>query len=383
MQTQNADEKGLTNTSRYFASGVDNLPFLKFPGHIHYLDTHHKSDKACVAIETHFGMVSAPQVKVVLCSDCIAIGECCRRVELSVNTEANQHTTGTINEENKHQNANKQYLGFDIEWKVSFRSGEVRKTALLQLAIGDRACYLFHLSVLGELPQNLVRILENPKLIKVGLNIWGDLLKLEKDYGVLTKGYIDVGELAKTKLSRQARWSLASLVERLLHKRLGKDQSIRLGDWECMPLPAKFQMYAATDAWSGLEVLHALEAVTSVPTADPAHAATTQPLPAHRCCVALLNPDQAATTNLLSILPPHQERVYGRHKLGWTPVAIGKSLQLTAGAVASFLTAVLATGRLYFPIGTPHSYSLSQFVSFFLVIDTWCICNIYIIAVYT
>lgn len=56
-----------------------------------------------------------------------------------------------------------QAVGFDIEWRVTYKPGEVRKTALMQLCSktqqGQYKCLLLHLAHTGLTPA-LVQVLQ-------------------------------------------------------------------------------------------------------------------------------------------------------------------------------------------------------------------------------
>ena len=70
---------------------------------------------------------------------------------------------------------NTRYLGFDTETRPSFKKGQQNqnKVALLQLSTGEKA-YLFRVNKIG-LPKQLVSILEDASITKIGLAINDDL----------------------------------------------------------------------------------------------------------------------------------------------------------------------------------------------------------------
>ena len=39
-------------------------------------------------------------------------------------------------------------VGFDIEWKVTYKTGDYKKTAVLQLCPNKQKCFIFHLSMM-------------------------------------------------------------------------------------------------------------------------------------------------------------------------------------------------------------------------------------------
>jgi hypothetical protein len=71
--------------------------------------------------------------------------------------------------------------GFDCEWKVSYVSGQgTHKVALIQFGAQD-VILLFQISQSG-LHSTLVDIIKSADHIKVGVNILGDVQKLERDF---------------------------------------------------------------------------------------------------------------------------------------------------------------------------------------------------------
>lgn len=61
-------------------------------------------------------------------------------------------------------------IGFDLEWPFSFRTGS-GKTALAQICLSEKECYLLHLHELKKLPASLIALLSHPKVKLVGVNI--------------------------------------------------------------------------------------------------------------------------------------------------------------------------------------------------------------------
>lgn len=71
--------------------------------------------------------------------------------------------------------------GFDCEWKVSYVAGQgTHKVALLQFGTHD-LIVLFQISHSG-LHNSLVNIVKSPYHFKIGVNILGDVQKLERDF---------------------------------------------------------------------------------------------------------------------------------------------------------------------------------------------------------
>ncbi|PON95469.1 DNA polymerase [Trema orientale] len=153
-------------------------------------------------------------------------------------------------------------VGFDIEWRASFRRGiPPGKAAVMQICLDTSHCHVMHIFHSG-IPTSLRLLLENSMLLKVGVGIGNDAVKLFKDYNVSVKAVEDLCYLAKQKLGGDLqKWSLGSLTENLISKQLLKPKKIQLGNWETNVLSEDQLQYAATDAfasWSLYEVLRSL-----------------------------------------------------------------------------------------------------------------------------
>ena len=156
--------------------------------------------------------------------------------------------------------------GFDCEWKVTYKNSYsnngIRPVALIQLCRQD-VIILFQISACGMLPC-LIDILRNENILFCGVNIIGDIRKLEKDYFTFTnsnadilpvipnvnniQGAFDVRHLSKA-CSIPPGSSLAAMVEQTLHAILPKPNHLRCGDWEVVPLSEDMLHYAALDAY--------------------------------------------------------------------------------------------------------------------------------------
>ncbi|KAF5199761.1 Werner syndrome-like exonuclease [Thalictrum thalictroides] len=161
--------------------------------------------------------------------------------------------------EAKQKNMEQVTLGLDIEWRPTFRRGEVpRKAAVMQICGDTSRCYVLHIIHSG-IPPTLQSLLEDPTILKVGVCIAGDADKVSKDYNVHIKSLEDLSWLANQKLDGfPRRWSLAALTEMLTGKELEKPNKIRLGNWEVEILSEGQLQYAATDAfvsWHLYEIL--------------------------------------------------------------------------------------------------------------------------------
>lgn len=140
-------------------------------------------------------------------------------------------------------------LGFDTETRPSFKKGEFYNVALLQLA-NIECCYLFRLNKI-PLSAELVSLLEDSKIKKVGVGIRDDIIGLQKMLHFKPDGFIDLAE--KTRISRSVLLSLRSLCGMYLNQRLSK--AAKVTNWESPVLSHSQAKYAANDAFVSLLIL--------------------------------------------------------------------------------------------------------------------------------
>ncbi|XP_044484213.1 Werner Syndrome-like exonuclease isoform X2 [Mangifera indica] len=110
-------------------------------------------------------------------------------------------------------------IGFDIEWRPSFKRGVLPgKAAVMQICGDTSHCYVMHIIHSG-IPPSLRSLLEDSSVLKVGIGIVNDATKIFNDYDVSVKGVNDLCYRANKKLGGSfKKWSLASLTEMLLCK---------------------------------------------------------------------------------------------------------------------------------------------------------------------
>lgn len=136
-------------------------------------------------------------------------------------------------------------LGFDTETRPSFTKGESYTPSILQLATGEKA-FLFRLKFY-PLPDEMISILENPGIVKVGIGNKDDLIGLGKIINFKPAGFVDLAEEMKKKGMTSA--SLRSLTAIFLGKRLFK--KAKTTNWERRDLTPAQIKYAAIDAVVG------------------------------------------------------------------------------------------------------------------------------------
>ncbi|KAK3083804.1 hypothetical protein FSP39_003427 [Pinctada imbricata] len=155
------------------------------------------------------------------------------------------------------------FIGFDMEWPVTYEVGNESKTAVIQICMGPASVYVFHLSAMGCFPKALQCLIQNEKILKVGVGIESDLWKLDRDFdapmlSTIKNSMVDLSKFANQKLKTTETWSLEGLVRHLFHKRLSKDPSVRKGDWSRYPLTEEQKSYAASDAYASCLVYEKL-----------------------------------------------------------------------------------------------------------------------------
>lgn len=134
-------------------------------------------------------------------------------------------------------------IGFDTETKPSFKKGVIHDISLVQLSVDDNV-YLFRINKLGFC-QELIDILANPNILKVGIDVKNDLSSLRRMYSFNPSNFLDLNQLALKNGFKSIGAVKLSIM--LLGFRISKNQ--RLSDWSSEVLTKKQQEYAAIDAW--------------------------------------------------------------------------------------------------------------------------------------
>ena len=144
-------------------------------------------------------------------------------------------------------------LGFDTETRPSFKKGKVNDVALLQLAANSRT-FLFRVNKIG-LPQELVDLLGDPNIVKVGAAIKDDIKGLQKINDFDANGFIELQDYV-SKFGIES-FSLKKLSAIVLRFRISKRQQV--SNWEAEELSPGQLKYAATDAWVSLKIFEKLK----------------------------------------------------------------------------------------------------------------------------
>ena len=135
-------------------------------------------------------------------------------------------------------------FGFDTETRPSFTKGKVNRVALLQLSTATDA-YLFRLCKM-DMPPNLLALLTDPNILKIGAAIKNDLDVLKRLVKLKPFGFIDLQDMMHQFDIKSN--GLAKMAGIVLGVRISKSQ--QLSNWENLTLTPAQQRYAATDAWT-------------------------------------------------------------------------------------------------------------------------------------
>lgn len=139
-------------------------------------------------------------------------------------------------------------LGIDTETKPSFKKGHVNKVAILQIATLDTA-FIFQLKF-TELSDELIGLLEDEHICKVGLSLKDDIHMLRQRHGFTPGNFIDIQELVK-KLGIED-MSLQKIYANLFDKKISKRK--QLSNWNADILDDGQKKYAALDAVACLRI---------------------------------------------------------------------------------------------------------------------------------
>jgi ribonuclease D len=144
-------------------------------------------------------------------------------------------------------------LGFDIEVRPTFKSGDHFPPALVQLA-GKKKVFLLQLKKLKTL-RDLSGLLADARVIKAGVAVDGDIAKLREIMKFVPAGFVDLGKMAaKTGIKASG---VRTLAAQLLGMRISK--GAQCSNWERGELSPAQVLYAATDAWVCREIFLVLE----------------------------------------------------------------------------------------------------------------------------
>ena len=146
-------------------------------------------------------------------------------------------------------------LGFDIEVRPTFKSGDHFPPALVQMA-GRNKVFLVQLKKLHSLLP-LAALFADAQPIKAGVAVSGDIEKLHEVMRFAPAGFVDLGKLAAKKGIKAM--GVRTLAAQLLGLRISK--GAQCSNWERSELTPAQVLYAATDAWVCREIFLFLESM--------------------------------------------------------------------------------------------------------------------------
>jgi hypothetical protein len=151
-------------------------------------------------------------------------------------------------------------VGFDTETKPKFtKGGSAHKVALVQIAT-HHCAWLIRTSIIG-VPPCLVMLLEDPSILKCGIGVRSDVSAVRTrvpsfdDHG----SFCDLSDGFKKAFPLLRRLGLRNLSASVLGRNMSKGQ--QMSNWENNRLNPAQQVYAANDAFVGLELLGILTGV--------------------------------------------------------------------------------------------------------------------------
>lgn len=145
-------------------------------------------------------------------------------------------------------------LGIDTETKPTFHKGVVHQVALLQVSSED-LCVLFRLNLIG-MPECVTSLLSDANVLKIGLSLKDDLMMLRRrEEKMQPAGFLELQDLAACMGIEDM--SLQKLYANVFHMRISK--SARLSNWEADVLTESQKVYAATDAYTCIQLYKELK----------------------------------------------------------------------------------------------------------------------------
>ena len=150
-------------------------------------------------------------------------------------------------------------LGFDTETRPTFKKGDQHSVSLLQLSTREEA-FLFRLNYLG-FPEELVSLLADPDILKVGVAILDDIRALRKLRKFNAQGFVELSNIGSE--LGIVTCGLRNLAAIFFGVRISKKE--QLTNWERPDLNPSQCLYAATDAWICLKMFRFLKSEKVLP----------------------------------------------------------------------------------------------------------------------
>ncbi|KAG9286584.1 hypothetical protein G9A89_005352 [Geosiphon pyriformis] len=151
-----------------------------------------------------------------------------------------------------------EYVGFDTETTI-FRPNNPRMVSMIQIATRE-LCLIFQVYRVSEgdkkkFPCALADFLNNPAILKVGVNASGDADWLKESYGITCRGIVNLEDIAKKKGIQAKSLSELTLMFADPGLVLEKTKSkLRKWNFDAFTLDKKLVQYAAADAFAGFQI---------------------------------------------------------------------------------------------------------------------------------
>lgn len=143
-------------------------------------------------------------------------------------------------------------IGFDTETRPSFKAGVTYNVSLIQLSTED-VCYLIRLNSV-KMERCLMHLLESRKVLKVGVDVMGDIRNLNKVRHCRAGGFVELQkEVEAFGIEDKSLRKMAAII-----LGVGVSKAQRLSNWEAKELTSAQMRYAATDAWICLKMYNEL-----------------------------------------------------------------------------------------------------------------------------
>ncbi|TVU00174.1 hypothetical protein EJB05_17555, partial [Eragrostis curvula] len=145
-------------------------------------------------------------------------------------------------------------VGFDVEWRPSYRSDQ-NPVATLQLCVGRR-CLIFQLLHADYIPGALSEFLGEPGFRFVGVGVDGDVERLSDDHELKVANAVDLRGLAAEGMNlpelRQA--GLRAVAAAVMGVNVVKSQRVTMSRWDASCLSYEQIRYACIDAFVSFEI---------------------------------------------------------------------------------------------------------------------------------
>jgi len=146
------------------------------------------------------------------------------------------------------------FVGFDSEQKPIFKKGQSSHgISIIQLASKSK-CYLIQTKKIRNL-KPLIKLLENPRIIKVGTGLKGDNEALFRQFKLKLKSTIDLENVFK-KLSSKDQIGAKKAALLILNQNLQKSKNMSRSNWENKDLSEGQIKYASEDATVVYDVMN-------------------------------------------------------------------------------------------------------------------------------